>query len=232
MKLNSVSVKRLYIQIAEQLAEAISSGELAAGSRLPSERDLAARFDVSRPTIREALIALEVSELVEIRSGSGVYVAQQVNQGQRSLQTDEPGPFEILEARMLFESEAAALAAQRISPQELHALRGLLKTMSELRDGSVEQAESVDQQFHMVIAEASRNSAIATTVRWLWGLRNEAESSVVFHAILRRQGSRPIVEDHQQILDALQKHDSVAASKAMRSHLQRVIDQFSEYSLG
>ena len=77
MKIEAVKVRRLYLQVAEQLARFVSEGELKPGDRLPSERDLAQRFAVSRPTIREAMIALEISGLVEIRSGSGVYVLPQ-----------------------------------------------------------------------------------------------------------------------------------------------------------
>ena len=231
MQLESVSVKRLYLQIAEQISEMILSGQISAGDRLPSERDLAARFDVSRPTIREAMIALEVSDLVEIRSGSGVYVREHSDQASLSASLNDPGPFEIIEARRLVEGEAAALAAQRISDRELHQARQQLKRLSELGADQVEEAELADQQFHLIIAEASRNSALSTTIQWLWGLRNKSETSAAFHARLREQGSHPALEDHQAILDALQKKDPEAARLAMHNHLQRVMEEFSEYSL-
>lgn len=231
MQLESVSVKRLYLQIAEQLSDMIHSGQIAVGARLPSERDLAARFDVSRPTVREAMIALEVSELVEIRSGSGVYVREHPEQHSLSSSLNEPGPFEILEARLLVEGEAVALAAQRISQQELHQVRKLLKEMEALAGEDAEASEQVDQKFHLLIAEASRNSALSTTVQWLWGLRNKAETSSAFHAKLRERGSEPILADHQAIFDALQKKDSEAAREAMHGHLRRVMEEFSDFSL-
>ncbi len=231
MQLESVSVKRLYLQIAEQLSEMILSGQLSVGERLPSERDLASRFKVSRPTIREALIALEVSDLVDIRSGSGVYVREHPGEDSLVGCLNEPGPFEILEARMLVEGEAVALAAQRISQQELHQVRSLLKQMKELDGGDTEASERVDQQFHLLIAEASRNSALSTTIQWLWGLRNKSETSAAFHAKLRERGSQPIVADHKAIFDALQKKDPEQARAAMHTHLRRVMDEFSEYSL-
>jgi DNA-binding FadR family transcriptional regulator len=231
MQLASVSDKRLYQQIAEQLSEMIHTGQIAVGERLPSERDLAGRFDVSRPTIREALIALEVSDLVEIRSGSGVYVRDHPDVHSLRSALNEPGPFEILEARMVVEGETAALAAQRISQQELHQLRSLLKQMTELAGANAQRSESVDEQFHLVIAEASRNSALSTTVQWLWGLRNRSETSAAFHAKLRERGSEPIVADHQAIFDALQRKQSAQAREAMQQHLRRVMDEFSDYSL-
>jgi DNA-binding FadR family transcriptional regulator len=229
--LERFSVKRLYLQIAEQLSEMIHSGQIAVGERLPSERDLAGRFDVSRPTIREALIALEVSDLVEIRSGSGVYVRENPDVHSLNSALNEPGPFEILEARMVVEGETAALAAQRISQPELHQLRGLLKQMSVSAGSDAERSESADEQFHLVIAEACRNSALSTTVQWLWGLRNRSETSAAFHAKLRERGSQPIVADHQAIFDALQRKQPLQARKAMQQHLRRVMDEFSDYAL-
>ncbi|NND68603.1 MAG: FadR family transcriptional regulator, partial [Halioglobus sp.] len=104
MEIRAIKVQRLYLQVAEQLRALIDSGCFAVGERLPSERDLAQRFEVSRPTIREAMIALEIAGLVEVRSGSGVYV--KARGGPTSLaETADPGPFEILEARKLIEGE-------------------------------------------------------------------------------------------------------------------------------
>src|SRR5690606_13454138 len=99
----AVPIKRLYLHVADQLSAMIRSGELKIGQRLPSERDLAARFSVSRPTVREAIVTLEVMKLVEVRPGSGVYVREAV--GSRiEVPEDLPGPFEILEARKVLES--------------------------------------------------------------------------------------------------------------------------------
>ena len=99
MQIQAIKVQRLYLQVAQQLQDLVSAGKFAVGTRLPAERDLAAQFGVSRPTIREAMIALEIAGLVEVRSGSGVYV-QAVNVKPSKLNMGEaPGPFEILEAR-------------------------------------------------------------------------------------------------------------------------------------
>lgn len=226
--IEAIKVRRLYLQVAEQLQQLIENGAFAIGSRLPAERELASQFGVSRPTIREAMIALEISGLVEVRSGSGVYVLERA--GTRQLpEMQAPGPFEILEARGLFEGEACALAAQRINADQLDRLAQLLAAM-EQEGQSVEQAEAFDQQFHCGIAEASGNSAISATVAWLWQLRNGSEISTRFHQRVREEGSRPIVADHEAILQALREHDSNAARGAMANHLQRVIDSLMEQS--
>jgi GntR family transcriptional repressor for pyruvate dehydrogenase complex len=223
MKIETVKAQRLYRQVANQLRALIRQGTPAPGERLPSERDLAERFGVARPTIREAMIALEIAGVVQIRSGSGVYVLAPEDKALPSLPDTGFGPFEILEARMALEGESCALAAERISPEQLLALERALEKMEKenLQQTVTEQA---DEEFHCLIAEATGNSAITGTVSWLWKLRNESEISTHFHQRLRRDGSRPIVDDHRQIFAAITARDPEAARQAMRNHLQRVID--------
>jgi GntR family transcriptional repressor for pyruvate dehydrogenase complex len=223
MKIQAVKVQRLYLQVADQLMELIGQGTPTPGERLPSERDLAEQFGVSRPTIREAMIALEIAGLVEIRSGSGVYVVETAGNSLPVAQDQGPGPFEILEARRLIEGEACALAAERLSDEQLSELEALLKEMEQenLQQNATEKA---DEKFHCLIADAAGNSAISATVNWLWQLRNESVISTHFHQRVREEGSRPIIADHRKILAALKEGDPAAARRAMRKHLQRVID--------
>src|SRR5690348_1481108 len=102
--------RRLYEKIAQTIAADIASGKFAVGQRLPSERDLAQALDVSRPTVREAIIALELDGLVDVRMGSGVYVLHQRPPAGQAPDRDI-GPFELLEARRAIEGESCALAA-------------------------------------------------------------------------------------------------------------------------
>lgn len=223
MDIQAIKVQRLYRLVADQLTDLIRSGELTAGERLPSERALAERFAVSRPTIREAMLALEIGGWVEIRSGAGVFVLDQEPSALPLSNDRGPGPFEILEARLVLETEACAQAATRLSEQQLGALQQLLEDMAQ--ENLHQQAtEHADQRFHCFIAEATGNSAIAMMVSWLWQLRNDSEISTRFHQRLREEGSRPIIADHQQILAALQQRDPDEARAAMRDHLQRVIN--------
>src|SRR2546422_9040848 len=121
MPLQAVESSRLYRQIAEQLRGLIAGGEFAAGGRLPAERDPAKQLGVSRPSVREALIALEVEGLVEVRIGSGIYVLgpsvraegeDPVGSTVHSAVDATAGPFELMRARYTIESECAALAAK------------------------------------------------------------------------------------------------------------------------
>jgi GntR family transcriptional regulator, hexuronate regulon transcriptional repressor len=118
------SQDRLYQDLARSLIETLSAGKFPVGSRLPAERELAAQYGVSRPTVREAIIALEVQGLVEVRIGSGAYVLRLPGKG------DVPGfnisAFELTEARLLFEGEAAALAATEANDEDIAQIATLI----------------------------------------------------------------------------------------------------------
>ena len=155
--------RRLFWRIVDKVEALINQGEFSAGSRLPPERELADMFDVSRPTIREAIIALEVRGRVEVKTGSGVYV---IEQQETSVKTKEISAFELTQARALIEGEIAALAAQSITDEELAQLKQTLIAME--KGLYVEQA---DREFHEIIARATRNKALEYAVANLWDLR-------------------------------------------------------------
>lgn len=215
--------KRLYEQVADQLAEKIAAGEYGVGQRLPSERDLAAAFAVSRPTIREAVIALELDGLVEVKTGSGVYVTARVPKTGSPGVTDI-GPFELLEARKGVEGEAAALAAQRITDAELKELEALVAEMEAENERDVVLSEDADRRFHMAIARATQNSAITAMVEMLWDVRHRSPQSVRFLEHVRAHGVKPIINEHAGILAALRQRDPRAARQAMRMHLANVME--------
>jgi GntR family transcriptional repressor for pyruvate dehydrogenase complex len=223
MQIQTVKVQRLYQQVTGQLVELINKGVFEPGQRLPSERELADQFGVSRPTIREAMIAMEIADAVEVRSGSGVYVLELKAKPGPVVDDQGPGPYEILEARLLIESDACALAAQRISEQQLQQLSDLLSEMVD-ENTQDDATEKADEKFHCLIAEAAGNSAISATIGWLWELRNQSELSTRFFHHNREEGVKPVIEDHRLILEALHQRDSEAARAAMKNHLQRVVD--------
>jgi DNA-binding FadR family transcriptional regulator len=223
-----VETRRLYEHIAQKLAKAIADGEYEVGQRLPSERELAQSFKVSRPTIREAIIALELDELVEVRLGSGVYVLnRQSPTGQESVK--DIGPFELLEARRAIEGEAAALAAMRIEDAQLEQLAALIEEMrADNRDNEILMSEDADRRFHELIAIATQNSAIITAVQMLWDARARSPQSHSLDDKNRAIGLKPPIEEHAAILRALRRRDPEAARAAMHKHLSRVIDNMLE----
>jgi len=218
--------QKLYQQVAESIATAIAKGRYAPGSRLPAERDLAEDFKVSRPTIREAMIALEIRGLVGAKKGSGIYVTATLPDLTSTTPELDVGAFELIEARTLFEGEAAALAATAIDAQQLDELRKLLVEMEQA--GGTSAALEADKQFHLAIAKATGNSVVVSVVEMLWTIREQSPLCVHMFAKARREGVTPRVNEHQLIVDALAAHDPQAARDTMRSHLRRVTDDLLE----
>src|SRR3954469_16154015 len=170
MPLQVVENRRLYRQIADQIARLVERGEYPIGARLPPERDLAKQLGVSRPSVREALIALEVEGYVEVRVGSGVYVVGPPRAMKSPALPADSGPFELIRARWLIESECAALAARHATKAQVRALEDALDHMEAERIRGVDPLEA-DRAFHLRIAEASGNSALALVVKTLWAQR-------------------------------------------------------------
>src|SRR3954469_18428883 len=170
MPLQVVENRRLYRQIADQIARLVERGEYRPGARLPPERDLARQLGVSRPSVREALIALEVEGYVEVRIGSGVYVIERTAAGTTlDPLPEDSGPFELIRARWLIEAECAALAARHATRAQVRAIETALDRMeAERSQGAPLDA---DRGFHLSIAEASGNSALALVVKTLWDQR-------------------------------------------------------------
>ena len=214
--------RKLYRQVADSIMASIKTGDYKPGSRLPSERDLAVAYKVSRPTVREAMIALEIRGLVESRHGSGIYITEHPP-AQMGADDLDIGAFELTEARRLFEGEAAALAATTITDEQLAELETIIADM--IKENSRKQTgEMADRRFHVAIARATRNTAITTVIENLWDIRYK--SPLCRHMLERARsvGVQPRISEHRRILAALKKHDPKAARTAMRDHLGRVID--------
>jgi GntR family transcriptional repressor for pyruvate dehydrogenase complex len=210
---------KLYRRIVQAIAADIAGGVFPVGTRLPPERDLTERFQVSRPTIREAMIALEMQGLVEARKGSGVFVL--ASTGANPDRELDIGAFEIIEARRLLEGEVAAVAATEIDETQLAELRDLLAQM-EQEDS--EAAEAADRRFHLAIAEATGNAVIISAVTDFWDMRFR---SPLAREVLLKAGSlgtESRMAEHGRILKALEARSPVDARNAMRDHLTRVID--------
>lgn len=227
----NVSSSRLYLQIANKLAIQINTGEFSPGSRLPAERDLAQNYEVSRQTVREALIALEVSGLVEIRAGSGVYVQKHAKTEHRLknsiLADNAPGPLEIMETRLLIEGDAAALAAERISNEELLTLKAYLEQMTLLVSmQKSSEAEAFDRKFHQLIASATRNSAMQSIIEWLWQLRESSELSRLFTKKIQQKVAVPNIAAHEKVYQSLSRRDAAGAKAAMQAHINEVTEAY------
>ena len=227
MSLQTVEPKRLYRQIAEQLRTLISQGEFTVGSRLPAERDLAKQLGVSRPSVREALIALEVDGWVEVRTGSGVYV---LNRRKRTksqlLETPEWGPLELIRARKLVEGEIAGTAALQAKRKDIIAMRSALDMMIDEAGRGVLPLEG-DRAFHTAIVEACGNAVLTETVQGFWDSRRGPLFMRLGGHFETLKSWQSAIAEHEAILEAIKNHDSTAARTAMHAHMDKSHARFS-----
>jgi DNA-binding FadR family transcriptional regulator len=227
MPFQSIEPRRLYRQIAEQIRTLIRSGEFTPGSRLPPERDLARELGVSRPSVREALIALEVEGLVEVRIGSGIYVLAAPGEAQRAT-VEEPtaGPFEVLRARYVIESECAALAAKSATKAQIAAMDEALEAMAAELTGERAPLDA-DREFHLRIAEGTGNGALVAVVRMLWVERTGPLFQQLGHHYESRETWTAAIAEHRAVTKAIAAHDAAGARRAMQRHLNQAYKRFS-----
>ncbi len=215
--------RKLYQTVANGITDAITAGRYKPGQKLPSERELTETYNVSRPTVREAMIALEIRGIVEARHNAGVFVAAVAPPPAPEPDLDI-GAFELTEARKLIEGETAALATRTITDAEISALYALLDDMK--RDFEKNTSDDVaDRTFHLTIANATRNAALILVVETLWDLRYKAPLTREIFRRARIVGISAFVDDHRAIVDALAQRDPSAARTAMQAHLTNVMDE-------
>jgi GntR family transcriptional regulator, uxu operon transcriptional repressor len=223
LPLQTVEPRRLYRQIADQIAGLIGNGEFAHGSRLPAERELATLLGVSRTSVREALISLEIGGLVEVRVGAGVFVT--AGSSTAAMAGDKgPGPFDLLNARMLVEGEVVALAATNATRDDLAALKETILRMTDHVDDFVIREEA-DRDFHLGIAKATANGSLELVVEGLWNQRAELWGRMQQHFHTEALARRTI-DDHAAILATLVAKDADGARAAMHRHITRVVREF------
>jgi DNA-binding FadR family transcriptional regulator len=226
MALQPIENRRLYRHIADQLMQMIGSGEYPPGTRLPAERDLAAQLGVSRPSVREALIALEVEGAVEVRGGAGVFVLQSRRNTGIDPLAPVPGPFDLIHARWIVESECAHLAASHATPEQL---AGMKRALDDMRGAPSHNEISLeaDQRFHFIIAEASGNSALVMVTRQLWDARRGPLYMQLESHFSGKEIWRQAVDEHAEILNAIVSRDGTAARNAMRRHMKNAELRFA-----
>jgi len=224
LPLQAVEPKRLYRQIADQLAQLIAKGEFPSGSRLPAERELAVSLGVSRTSVREAIISLEMNGLVEVRVGTGIFVTARPDAARSASGDAGPGPFELLAARKLVEGEIAALAATVASAEDADALRKSVERLEASTDDFVAR-ESEDRDFHLRLAKATGNSSLELVVEGLWDQRAELWTRIQQHFHTKDLAERTI-RDHAAIVSAVAAHNPEGARAAMHRHLARVAREF------
>ena len=220
-----VRTSRVYSEVVAQILRLVDGGQIGLGDRLPPERALAEQLQVSRSSVREAMTALEVLGVVEIQAGQGIFVGRAHNNHlieEVSTLTEQQGPLEILEARLLFEPGVAQWAAQRAGARDLQALRSQLDLMGEQLDRGLD-AWKPDWGFHQAIARAAQNSLVGSmldvvtqrTEHELWiRMRN--------HNFERRANAFRYLAEHREIFATIEARDGKAAFRTMRQHIRSI----------
>lgn len=227
MPIEAIEPQRLYRQISAQLRQLIVEGEFPVGSRLPSERDLAVQLGVSRPSLREALIALEVEGYIEVRMGSGIYVCppSPAPDGEIDLSTEE-GPLELIRARALLEGEVAYVAAKNAKKAHIDAIEDAFRQMLEHTRAGINPLEA-DRLFHIRVAEATGNSVLVGLVTQLF----DARLGPLFNRLHSHFDTVEVWEDavgeHARVLKALRARDPDMARAAMRRHMDIAFRRYS-----
>jgi DNA-binding FadR family transcriptional regulator len=227
MPLQTVEPQRLYRQIAEQLRALITSGEFKAGARLPAERDIAKELGVSRPSVREALIALEVEGWVEIRTGSGIYVLDRPAPGKSmTAPTTEWGPLELIRARRVVEGEIASMVATQAKRRDIAAMDQAIASMQEDAELGVMPLDG-DRAFHSAIVQACGNTVLIETVQGFWDSRRGPLFERLGNYFETMSSWQSAINEHKAIVEAIRERDAAAARSAMHAHMDKSHARFS-----
>ncbi|MCU0885753.1 MAG: FadR family transcriptional regulator [Beijerinckiaceae bacterium] len=227
MPIEAIIPRRLYRQVADQLRQLIDAGEFPVGSRLPPERDLALQLGISRPTVREALIALEVDGRVSIRVGSGIHVLPPPDTATQAATQPVAGPFEVLKARALIEGAIAEEAALIATPEALAPVDTAIAEMAAaIHPGA--QSMAHDRAFHTAVADMLGNDAVTKVVGDLFDQRLHPYFAQLASYFEDAESWRAALAEHQAIRERLAAQDSAGARRAMKLHLHNSQLRFSK----
>lgn len=230
----SSTPQRPYQEVGVLLRAMIIDKAYRLGDRLPPEREIAELLDVSRTVVREALIMLELEGILEVRRGAGIYVTRLPqdtagSQPDTSVQCNDAGPFELLQARQLLESNIAEFAALQATREDIIKMRTALQMQEQ--DLASDSHEEGDKAFHLAIAEATHNTMLVELFKQSWQWRENNPMWIQLHSHLKdTQYRKEWLVDHKQILAALIKKDARAAKLAMWQHLENVKNRLLEMS--
>lgn len=220
-----IQTERLYERIVSQIEKRIEAGDLKVGDRLPSERELAEQFAVSRTAVREAVKALRQKGLVEIRPGRGTFITNGTSDSVRSSldmlmkMGSTKGSGNLVEVREILEPEIAALAATRITEEDIVAMQEAVSIMDTALD-NVDLFVEADLDFHLALAEGTQNPIIPILMDSIIDLLRKQRKRIGLTAGGLQRGQ----VHHKRILEAVMRRDSDAARRAMQDHLQQVRD--------
>lgn len=227
----AVKSNKVFDQVIVQIKDLIRAGKLKCGDKLPSERDMSEQLHASRPSVREALRALETLGIIEARQGGGNYIKEQFED---SLLESLSITFllhgsqieEILTLRLLIEPQIAAMAAEKRSKEQVMALKELLLTLAETEDEIMSAA--LDKQLHYLIVQASGNKPVSYMMYAVSSLVEEYITNVRSNMFIDSENKIKIQRQHEAIIAAIEKQDDEGSSSAMREHLKYTNDYLTD----
>ena len=227
MDLTPIRTKRLYEEIVEQIRLLIADGKLKPGDKLLAERELADRFQVSRASVREAIRTLEMLGVIDIRPGEGTYIRETetddiIRPLAMFMAVERSSVIDMFEMRRIFETATASLAAQRATEQEILEIEATLENMkAHLNLQDPEKGEGFDAAFHFAIAEATHNTLLSKLFKTISEDFSKANSAARRRLYLDNvKNPQRIIDQHSNILKAIQARSPKGAAEAMRVHLK------------
>ncbi len=218
---------RAYVDVAQLLLERLRSGAFPPGSRLPAERQLAEEIGVSRPTVREALAALELMGVVDTHVGAGTFVREvpaDTDGRTADRAAADASPQEILRVRLLVEPGVARIAAANWERQTLAAIaRPVRKVERSAKAGSAEHPTAEDRQFHTAIAQATGNQVLIGLLSPLWEMMSQSLWRNLKERDWTAEHTRLVAREHREIYEAIAARDGELATFAMERHIRGVI---------
>jgi GntR family transcriptional repressor for pyruvate dehydrogenase complex len=231
---NPIKSEKIYMMIIKQVRALLRNGELSPGDKLPPERELAKMLGVSRASVRQAFSALEAMGVVCTRQGEGTFVSEEapannlITSFSSLLLREQITPSEIIEARIILESSAAALCAQRHDQRTLEELKRTLEwNLSLVQEGR--EATEADRAFHLAIAEGTQNVAVARLMTDVLNMMNSNMWPVLKgHSLAHVGRPQKYYKQHVEILNAIEQRDADKASAKMREHLEDIERDFEK----
>ena len=221
---NNMKENRRYRSTAQAIIKMIDAENYSVGMRLPAERELAERFNVSRVVIREAGIYLDAMGIIEVKGGSGAYVCEKPLS-----KLSHVTAFGLTQTRLLFESECAALAATKATDAQISEIEATVDLMANTPSDSPE-GHQADHAFHLLIAKATGNEANVIILQNIWHMRNEIDAVKRVYMAVGEKSSADRVKEHLNIMKAIRDRNPAAARQAMRQHFLRLLNALLDYS--
>ncbi|WP_026478938.1 FadR/GntR family transcriptional regulator [Alkaliphilus transvaalensis] len=223
---------KVYEQVIHQIQSMIANGDLKSGDKLPSERQLAEELGVSRTSVREALRALQIIGLIEVRQGDGNFIKESFDTClfeplSVMFMLHQSKPQEIVDLRRIIEVETATLAAKRITDEEIEELRGIIQELTILSEAEDEKnSVKVDKEFHYKIARASKNMILLNILNVISALMDSFIEDARGMILVNQKNKSILIKQHQKIFYAIEKRDPKEAAEAMGVHMDLIIEGY------